>query len=82
MTTKPTKADVEAAFVAARKQDSYCAMGKIIAESEFGDVITAKVEDEVGYSAATISRVLKGLGFPPVSKDVISKHRRGICRCI
>lgn len=76
--------ELEAAFAAAVKEDNLCNLGKLL-DSVGGDVrtvIDAKVRDDLHYSAATISRVLKGLGFPPVSSETISKHRKGACRCM
>lgn len=76
------KEDVEAAFEEAVKKDRYCGIGKVIAEHEHGEVIRAKVEDEVHYSAAVISRVLKSLGVGVVSSNLINTHRKGACRCV
>lgn len=83
MATKiSTVAAVEAAFEEALKKDNLCPVGKIIEEHEAGSVIAAKVKDELHYSAATIARVMKGLGFPPLSTEAINKHRRSACRCV
>jgi hypothetical protein len=76
-----TKKDIEQAFEAAVQKDNLCPVGKIIAESEHGDVIAAKVADQLHYSAAVISRVLKNLDFPVTSSETIQKHRKGACRC-
>lgn len=82
MATKTaTRAALEAAFEAEKKKENMCPIGKIITEHEAGDVIAAKVADALHYSATTIARVLKALDFPPVSTEVINKHRRGVCRC-
>jgi hypothetical protein len=83
MSEKPTKKSVEDAFAAAVKEDNLCNLGRLLAEvdPEVRKVIEAKVQDTLHYSAATISRVLKGLGFPPVSSESVSKHRKGACRC-
>lgn len=78
---KITRRAIEEAFEAAVKKDNLCNLGKIIAESEHGSVIEEKVKDDLNYSGATISRVLKGLGFPPVSTEMVNKHRKGACRC-
>lgn len=76
-----TKSEIAAAFEAAKKQVSMCNVGRIIAEHEAGALIKEKIDDNLGYSAATISRVLKGLGFPPVSSNAINSHRKRACRC-
>ena len=80
----PTKKTVEEAFEAAVKEDNLCNLGKVLAgvEADIRRVIESKVADDLHYSAATISRVLKGLGYPPVSSETISKHRKGACRCV
>lgn len=74
---------VEDAFEAAVQEDSLCSLGRLLkgAEPDVRKVIESKVADDLRYSAATISRVLKGLGFPIVSAEMITKHRRGNCRC-
>lgn len=76
-----SKAEIEAAFADAVKDNSKCKVGRIVADSEYGDVIEAKIEDDLHYSAAVISRVLKGLGYGPLSSEAINKHRKGACRC-
>lgn len=87
MNTTPRKidlADLEAAFAAAVKEDNLCNLGRLLdsCESDVRTVLETKVSDELHYSAATIARVLKGLGFPPVSPETISKHRKSACRCM
>jgi len=83
MATKNTsaRAEIEAAFEAVRKQENLCSLGRVIAEHEAGDVLASKVNDTLHYSAATVSRVLKGLGLPSISPETINHHRKGICRC-
>lgn len=83
MTPKPSKNDVEAAFAEAVKEDRLCSLGRLLAETdpEIRKVIESKVADSLNYSAATIARVLKGLGFPVISSEMVTKHRRGSCRC-
>lgn len=76
-----TAKDIENAFKEAVVADRYCSLGKIIAESEHGAIIAAKVDDNMHYSAAVIARVLKALDFPPLSPEMINKHRKGACRC-
>lgn len=77
----PTKADIEAAFYEAKKQDRLCPVGKLVAEHEHGSVIASKVSQVETYSASTISRVLKGLEIA-LSVESIQKHRRGTCKCM
>lgn len=81
---KINRAAMEAAFDEAAKIDNRCNLGKLLdgLEADVRRVLESKVENDLVYSAATISRVLKGLGFPPVSSETISKHRRGACRCV
>jgi hypothetical protein len=81
MSATRSKAEIEAAFAEAVKDNSMCKVGRIVAESENGDVIAAKIEDDLHYSAAVIARVLKGLGYGPLSSEAINKHRHGTCRC-
>lgn len=73
--------EFEAAFAAAKKEDSRCAVGQLIETHEAGSVIAAKIADEAAYANATISRVLKSLGIV-LSSELIGKHRRGNCRCV
>lgn len=80
-TPKVSQADMELAFEEAVAQNRYCSLGRIIAEDPNGPVIKAKVEDNLHYSSAVISRVLKKLNYPPVSADLITKHRNHGCRC-
>jgi hypothetical protein len=78
-----SKSEIEAAFEAATAQDSLCNVGKMLrdVDPEARKVIQSKLDDEIRYSGAVISRVLKGLGLPPVTGEGVSKHRRGACRC-
>lgn len=78
-----TRKTVEDAFEAAVQEDSLCSLGRLLkgVDDDVRKVIESKVADDLHYSAATISRVLKGLGFPVVSSEMITKHRRGNCRC-
>lgn len=79
--TKVTKAQIDDAFSEAVKMDNRCNLGKVLDATEHRKAIEAKVADDLNYSSATISRVLKQLGFPPVSSETVSKHRKGACRC-
>jgi hypothetical protein len=76
-----TKEQVVAAFEEAAPRTKWCPLGRLIEESEHGAVIEDRVADQVRYSAATVSRVLKSLGFPPMTPNTISNHRKGTCRC-
>lgn len=78
-----TRKTVEDAFEAAVQEDSLCSLGRLLkgVDDDVRKVIESKVADDLHYSAATISRVLKGLGFPVVYSEMITKHRRGNCRC-
>lgn len=75
--------EIEAAFAAATEDKDLCNVAKMLrdVEPDVRKVIEAKIADEIHYSGAVISRVLKGLGLPPVSAEGVSKHRRGTCRC-
>lgn len=79
---KHTREEVERAFEDAVSENRYCSLGKVIAESEHGDIIKSKVDDNLHYSAAVIARVLKRMGYPPISSVQISKHRQGVCKCV
>lgn len=81
--TTLTPVGVERAFEEAVSQDTLCSLGRMLngCGSDVRAVIETKVKDDLHYSAATIARVLKGLGFPPVSPETITKHRRSLCRC-
>jgi len=81
--TTLTPKNVERAFEEAVSQDTRCSLGRMLdgCEPDVRKVIDTKVADDLHYSAATIARVLKGLGFPPVSAETITKHRRSLCRC-
>jgi hypothetical protein len=69
---------IEDAFTDAIKDDIYCHLGKMLSDSPD---LAAKVMDVTRYSANVVARVLKGLGYPPVSPGMITNHRRGTCRC-
>ena len=79
--SKPTPAQVEEAFTVA--VDNRCSVGKMLAgmEPAIRAVVEAKIADEVHYSATTIARVCKNLGLGIVSRDKVTEHRRGECRC-
>lgn len=83
MTAKTQAEAVEEAFREAVVEDNRCSFGRLLdsVDADVRVVVEAKVADDLHYSAATISRVLKGLGFPPISAEMITKHRRGNCRC-
>lgn len=81
MTSTMSREDLEQAFEEAVADKRYCSLGKIIANDPNGEVIAAKVADNVHYSSAVIARVLKKLGYPPVSSVLITKHRQDACRC-
>lgn len=76
-----TAEEIEAAFAGGGKDTTRCTVGRIIHEHPHGDVLAAKVDDVVHYSSATIIRVFKNLGLGSMSKDTMTKHRRGECRC-
>lgn len=80
---KPTKSDIESAFDAAVREDIYCSLGKILSEQDPATraLLEGRINDNVRYSANVVSRVMRGLDFPPVSANTISKHRQGLCRC-
>ena len=77
----PSKQEIEKAFADAVQKDNLCPIGKVILQSEHGKIIGDKVADDLHYSAAVIARVLRGLGFPPISPESINRHRKGACRC-
>lgn len=79
---KATRKQLEEAFAEAMKDDR-CPLGKILHESskEVAEVIQEKVDDDLNYPGAMISRVLKATGFPVVSSEIINKHRKNLCRC-
>lgn len=76
-----SREDMERAFEDAVAENRYCRLGNIIVNDPNGEVIGAKVADQVHYSAAVISRVLKKLGYPPISTHLIVDHRKGDCKC-
>lgn len=80
---KITSQDMEAAFAAATMQDNRCPVGRLYdsVDEATRRVLEAKVEDTAHISAAIIVRVLKGLGFPPISTETVTRHRKGACRC-
>lgn len=71
-----TEAEIEAAFAGAEKA-GLCRLGTILKEHP---ALEPRVMDVVRYDGSTVSRVLKGLGLT-VSRDVVNKHRRGLCAC-
>lgn len=77
-----TKQAIESAFEAAMQPaNTKCKIGALIEAHEHGTVIGDRVDDVAHFSAATISKVLSGLGLGPVSPEVIQRHRKGDCRC-
>lgn len=82
--TKIDSKALEAAFTDASAKDQRCNFGRLLdtCEPDVRKVIEDKVKDDLHYSAALIARVLKGMGFPSVSSDAISAHRKSACRCM
>ena len=81
MTQELTAEQIEAAFAADPGQTRHqkkCIVGSIIEEYP---VLEPKIMDVAHVSAATVSRVLKNLGVASVGDKVVTKHRRGTCRC-
>lgn len=85
--TTPSKEDIEAAFDSevsgVRRNSEFCTLGQLLVDlpRDRAAVINTKVKDQAHVSAATIARVFKKLGLPPVSDRTIRQHRQGICRC-
>lgn len=81
--SKHTKEAVEAAFAEAVKEDTLCPVGKVLVDAgpEVRKVLEQKLADNLHYSTRLIVRVLKGLGYPPISPDSMNRHRKNECRC-
>ncbi|MGH3502026.1 MAG: hypothetical protein ACRDQA_14255 [Nocardioidaceae bacterium] len=76
---------METAFAAAVVDKGYCRLAQLvrsIEDEKSRQVLTEKVEDDLHYSGAVVARVLKQLGFPAISTEAVTKHRRGNCRCL
>lgn len=78
-----TKEQIEAAFAEATVTENRCALGKLLdsLDPPARKALQVKIDDNLQYSGTLISKVLKGLGFPPVSKDAVNRHRKHECRC-
>lgn len=72
-----TEQEIEAAFASARPVSRGCKLGDILTKHP---ALESKVMAVERFDAATVARVLTGLGLP-VSRDVVSRHRKGACSC-
>lgn len=75
-----TADDIESAF---DKEAAGCLVGKMLREQSEGNraVLERKLAAVETYSSPTIVKVFKSLGLGSFSKDTITKHRKGECRC-
>ena len=78
MTKQLTAADIEAAFADAVPKSRLCRVGQII---EDNPALGPRIMAVETYSAKTISRVLKTLGFGNVADNTVTRHRKGDCCC-
>jgi hypothetical protein len=78
MSKELTAEDIEAAFTSATaRTPGLCKLGVVLREHP---ALAPKVMAVEQYDATTVARVLKGLDLP-VSRDIVTKHRKGTCVC-